>query len=286
MWRQRGYDAAAPSGPGYSSLVGEEGLAAVRMVPPMLAPPLTAFPKDARLPEAPRAGGLGDAGARGPRFGLLPPPLDGVVNARLGAAQPALVSKLDAMVDIRIVPDPPSEAERERIAAVEADLQSCICRVPEPYIRAQRPDHRVRPPLRYEPMWRGLERSGIWFQEAPAPPKDIHLEHETNTELKTRCMNLNLPVSGNRAQLEDRLKFNIYECKKMTVKQLKQVCMTMGCRSGAKQFMIEQLEELHDTQFDNLTLDELRVECTFRGLDADGTHPQLRARVQAYLSKA
>jgi hypothetical protein len=197
------------------------------------------------------------------------------------------------MTDIRIAPPEDDDFDE---AAAELELSKAKCYVPEPYCRAQRPDQRVRTPIRHEPTWRLLERNGLWFQDysdVPVYPTiDDAVEEESIEALRATCEALNLPVtlSDDRTQLlvksnrilEWRRKGQRRGIGKHSVvrKELKTAYASMGLEFAGPETAEQMAETLEIAErkrlFNQLTLQELRAECEARGLYASGVEDRQR----------
>lgn len=235
------------------------------------------------LPVAPSAhrDGYASASARGPRFRHLPPPPDRPYSHIAGPLQPALSSRLNAMEDVRLEgwggePWPPG-----------ADS---VCLVPEPHIRAFRPDqlHReLSVAQRFESIFRTLERGRRWFNNEPTNVVGEQLAGFTDEQLRERCVDKNLPVSGDRQELERTLTQEEYFRRVLTelsMAKVEEQCYLMGLEVRATKVEMQKaiLDYTTNKRFDRLTDDELRYECAFRGLDVVKGRTAMLALIHAW----
>jgi len=273
-WQRRGY-AAPPSETaempeGYDCYLGKEGQQ-------KLDPTERLFWRI--VPALDAAGGTEDEvatdgdDARGPRFALLTPPLDGQYNNVYGAAQPVLKSRLDAMVDLRVADE----------SMPELDPKLCENPVPEPYFRTQRADQRVRSVdilSGFEPLWKSLEWEGKWF-DSVSEDRDTyqgaHMDKGTD-DLRYMCYSMCLPVSGSRDELVERL--NKKPWPKMTLRELQFECkmFSLAVEGLEKKDIIGLLQD-SVSPFDRLSHEDLMTECAYRKLDTTGNTIQLLTRV-------
>jgi len=282
LWQRRGYRDAMPGAPGYESFVAEEGRD--KLVPPQHGQ-VVAVPKLGReIVEVP----VVEAGTRGPRFRLLPPPVDDRPCPGRGVAQLGFISRLDTGADLRL---------RGTGCAVPSasglDPKSMVCHVPEPYCRRLRPGQRERSAamaLRHEPHYRALEREGRWLAadsgRALAP-----WVQDDDKDARHRCFTRDYPVSGSRAKLNSRIKVMFSSFNRMSLMELSELCGNLGIPAKAtKAEMIKDLNEIvmsfdmRTKLFEDLSLDDLRLECSYRGVISTGTREQLLAKLMAFRS--
>lgn len=287
-WKRRGY-AAPPSGPagkpeGYDCYLGKEGQQKLDPKERLfwrIVPALDAAGKKEDAPVTEK-----DV-ARGPRFDLLPSPLDGQYISGYGPAQPVLASRLDAMVDLRTA----------SASMPELDPKICENHVPEPYFRTQRPDQRVRAVdvlSGHEPLWKSLEWEGVWFDAVSENDGALRSGFggaymDTGIDdLRYSCYASGLPVSGDRDEVVARLNKKPYS--RMTEGELRHQCAQLGidpAETGdeTKKELVHLLEESADP-FDALSHEDLLFECAYRKLDTSGNMVQLLTRVKMSVGSA
>ncbi|CAE8653752.1 unnamed protein product, partial [Polarella glacialis] len=194
-------DDAGAARAGYISRMGKDG---VVHLPPAVQHMvrISAAGVVAGLPVAPSAHreGYADPQARGPRFSLLPPPVDLPLSNKDGACQPALVSRLDASKDIRL---------GGKVGKEYPPTADSINLVPSPYCHAIRPDQRVRAAAAaggegFEDLTRTLEKQLRWFPTESKEAMEGEWVSWTDEELRKQCSNRGKLVSGNRRALLSR----------------------------------------------------------------------------------
>ncbi|CAE7352858.1 Kif3b [Symbiodinium natans] len=231
------------------------------------------------LPSAPSAhrDGYADPKDRGPRFSTLPPPPDKPYVPHHGALQPALRSRLDNTQDIRL------EGSMGEVLPETADT---ICFVPEPYVRAQRPDqpHVLKTDMRTrEAITDSLEKDGRWFR--PVPKREDTFRNMTDDELRVRLRDLAELVSGSRRDLLQRLLSKGDDFTSWTKMQVETECHRFGLEVLAtKADNVRNIKEAqHRDRIRNLSEEDLVYELLFRGLEVLETRELNEDQLQAYL---
>eukprot|EP00929_Paragymnodinium_shiwhaense_P034207 TRINITY_DN18647_c0_g1_i1.p1 TRINITY_DN18647_c0_g1~~TRINITY_DN18647_c0_g1_i1.p1 ORF type:complete len:414 (+),score=98.98 TRINITY_DN18647_c0_g1_i1:164-1405(+) len=214
----------------------------------------------ASAPSAQRDG-YDAAGARGPRFGLLPPPERPEASLRDGAGQPAFLSQMDAFEDVRLTAfQDAQKASDDEIAA------SAICLVPEPYYRAKRPDQFMRAPsiaCRHQPFTMDMEALGRW--EWPDERQELTL-----AQMRRCLVNEKWPISGGREKL-------LLHGKAVTTKDLEACCLQLGLWAPTRNNMRANLDAYLRHLWETMSEDDFSYEARFRGL----TQKKLRRELEA-----
>ncbi|CAE7882458.1 Kif3b, partial [Symbiodinium sp. KB8] len=248
---------------GHVTRIGPEGRS--RLHPGAKHPSPIASAGKVGLPSAPSAhrDGYADPKDRGPRFSTLPPPPDKPYTPHYGALQPALRSRLDNTQDIRL------EGSMGEVLPETADT---ICFVPEPYVRAQRPDQRVRSTAALsdsEAISDTLEKAGIWFR--PVPTREEHFREMSDDELRERLRDVAELVSGSRRDLLKRLYSKKSNFTSWTKAEVETECYRLGLEVLEKKadnvVNIKNAQEWQ--QIRNLSDEDLAYELSYRGLDSE-----------------
>eukprot|EP00930_Biecheleria_cincta_P084990 TRINITY_DN74411_c0_g1_i1.p1 TRINITY_DN74411_c0_g1~~TRINITY_DN74411_c0_g1_i1.p1 ORF type:complete len:394 (+),score=32.25 TRINITY_DN74411_c0_g1_i1:32-1213(+) len=219
------------------------------------------------LPQAPSSHreNYGDSSRRGPRFSNLPPPEDGAYNCLAGAAQPTLTSRLDPSADIRLANGVPFGASLPNTA-------DNVCLVPEPYCRTIRPDQRVRAAAarqRQDDILPSLEKQHRLFTpKIDNPESQRYVRYFSDTQLRKRLQDHNLPVSGSRRELMDRFSAD-QRFQNMTRQDLVEYCSRIGMDVGpsqTKKVLISQLVHRGQGFWLSLPVEDLIFENQYRGI--------------------
>mmetsp|Transcript_25502 Transcript_25502/g.52398 ORF Transcript_25502/g.52398 Transcript_25502/m.52398 type:complete len:360 (+) Transcript_25502:35-1114(+) len=261
---------------GHVTRIGPEGRS--RLHPGAKHPSPMASAGKVGLPSAPSAhrDGYADPKDRGPRFSTLPPPPDKPYTPQYGALQPALRSRLDNTQDIRL------EGSMGEVLPETADT---ICFVPEPYVRAQRPDQRVRSTAALsdsEAITDTLEKAGIWFR--PLPAREEHFREMSDDELRERLRDVAELVSGSRREMLKRLYGKKANFASWTKAEVETECYRLGLEVLEKKAdnVVNIKNALEWQQIRNLSDEDLAYELSYRGLDSEDRETD-EENLQAYL---
>lgn len=147
-----------------------------------------------------------------------------------------------------------------------------ICFVPEPYVRAQRPDQRVRSTAALsdsEAISDTLEKAGIWFR--PVPTREEHFREMSDDELRERLRDVAELVSGSRRDLLKRLYSKKSNFTSWTKAEVETECYRLGLEVLEKKadnvVNIKNAQEWQ--QIRNLSDEDLAYELSYRGLDSE-----------------
>eukprot|EP00439_Symbiodinium_sp_Y106_P076495 s326_g15.t1 len=191
-------------------------------------------------------------------------------------------SRLDNTQDIRL------EGSMGEVLPETADT---ICFVPEPYVRAQRPDQRVRSTAALsdsEAITDTLEKAGIWFR--PLPAREEHFREMSDDELRERLRDVAELVSGSRREMLKRLYGKKANFASWTKAEVETECYRLGCLGSHRLEVLEKKADnvvniknaLEWQQIRNLSDEDLAYELSYRGLDSEDRETD-EENLQAYL---
>jgi len=135
----------------------------------------------------------------------------------------------------------------------------------------------------YVPAARFFEKAGMWFTKRPKKPLNGQGGGAGDiVDLQKKCLEAGLPVSGTINELMERMARQRIKTKKMVSKDVQRECDLLGINSTYLT-KVEMVRDLKDAatmnKFKNLSMKDVMFECTYRGLDSNGTREQLMARL-------
>ncbi|CAE7383275.1 Kif3b [Symbiodinium pilosum] len=159
--------------------------------------------------------------------------------------------------------------------------------VPEPYVRAQRPDQRVRAVsvlADSEALTDTLEKKGVWFR--PAQKKKELFRKMTDDELRERLRDIAELVSGSRRELLERLHGKKADVITTWSKdRVETECQRLGLQVlEKKQDNVKNIRSaLKLNRISKLSDEDLIYELAYRGLEAEDSREDSEKKLQAYL---